>query len=384
MIVQRKNALIVAHKASMIYSFLLPYAKLLISLGYDVYAACDFVDMGSIDSSACVRLKRELANNGIRYFQVDFPRNPFHLTRTAKALKQLKRIFKTVHFDIVHCHTPVGGVLTRLAAIKYRRTGTKVIYTAHGFHFYKGAPLKNWLLYYPVEWLCSFWTDTLITINREDYALAKKHMHARRVVYVPGVGINMEGFRSDNLSQNEKQAKRESLGVENGEKMFLSVGELSVRKNHEVIIKALALLPELKYKYFIAGVGALEDHLLKLIRENGLNDKVKLLGFRTDVAALNDIADLFIFPSLQEGLPVALMEAVANKTPVVCSAIRGNVELVTERSLFAPHSVEQAKERIEAYLCGELDAEPQINLENLKAFSLPEVIGQMKELYITQ
>ena len=159
-------------------------------------------------------------------------RNPFK-KENIKAFKELKSVVKKERFDLIHCHTPVGGVLGRLAARGYRKFGTKVIYTVHGFHFCKTAPKKNWLIFYPVEWLCSHWTDVLITINEEDYAFAQKHMRAKRVEYVPGVGIDLNKFAPEIIDDVRKLEKRTELGIKDTDTVFVSVGEINKDKSNE-------------------------------------------------------------------------------------------------------------------------------------------------------
>lgn len=257
-----------------------------------------------------------------------------------KAYFALKKLIEENDFDIIHCHTPVGGALTRLAAKDMRAKGhTKIIYTAHGFHFYKGAPLLNWLVYYPIEKYLSRYTDVLITINKEDYAIAQNKMHAKRTEYVPGVGIDIEKIKSVKVDRNKKRAE---LGIPKDSIMLLSVGELSKRKNHEIVIRTLPQIKDKNVIYAICGKGALESYLKKLADKLGVSDRVFLLGFRTDVTEICKAADIFIFPSLQEGLPVALMEAMACALPVVCSKIRGNTDLITRGRngyLFDPDNV---------------------------------------------
>ena len=257
------------------------------------------------------------------YFDLPFERNPFK-PDNVKAYKRLKEIIETGDYDIIHCHTPVGAALTRLAARKARKRGTKVFYTAHGFHFYKGAPLINWLVYFPAEWLCSFWTDTLITINKEDYERAKRHLHAKQVAYVPGVGIDFRRFAETGL---DRAAKRKELGIPENATVLLSVGELTENKNHAVIIRALAERKNKETHYVIAGRGLLKETLSALAISLGVEKQVHLLGYRQDVAELYQAAD--IFASLREGLPVAVMEAMAAGLPIVAPKIRGVTDLLT-------------------------------------------------------
>lgn len=317
---------------------------------------------------------------GCKIYPLSCTRSPLDKSNF-RAIKEIRKITADGNYDIVHCHTPVAAMCTRLACRKQRKAGTKVIYTAHGFHFYKGAPLKNWLLYYPVEWFCSFWTDMLITINKEDYARAKKHMHAKQVEYVPGVGIDLQKFTSGRLSKDEKDRLRESVGVGKEDKMLLSVGELNVNKNHAVVIQAIAALQNPNIHYSIAGSGDLHDYLLNLAAELGISEQVHLLGFRNDVSDLYQAADLYIHPSKREGLPVALMEAIASKAPAICSNIRGNTDLVGGKALFETENVSQISEKINEYLSSDAYEEVERNYTTLRKFDIEKVIDKMKNIY---
>lgn len=363
--------LFVATVRSHIGQFHMPIIRALKEEGHEVHVAYK-------DDSA---QNTGLNLSGIdKVYEIPFERSPFS-TKNIRAYHELKKVIKAEHYDVIHCHTPVGGALTRLACRKKRKSGLRVIYTAHGFHFYKGAPLKNWLLYYPVEWLCAHWTDVLITINKEDYVRAKKHMHAKRVEYVPGVGIDLQKFAPNRLSQEEKVRLRESVGVGKEDKLLLSVGELIRRKNHESVIRALAELDDPKLKYRICGCGELESYLQNLIDELHLTDRVQLLGYRNDISELCECADLFVFPSFQEGLPVALMEAIASKVPVICSDIRGNTDLVGQQELFDCTDTDGIAKKIRESLQNDHTEEIERNYRNLKKYDLAAVISDMETLY---
>lgn len=286
--------------------------SILQNLGYEIHLA--------MNSNAS---KRPLGISTIIKHQVDFARNPFSKTNL-KAYKELCQIVENEEFDLIHCHTPVGGVVGRIIGHKYH---IKTIYTAHGFHFYKGAPLKNWLLFYPIEKFFSRWTDILITINQEDFVQAKNKFYSKRIEYIPGVGVDIVSFQNVKV---DKITKREELGIDAEDFVFISIGELSVRKNHEVVIRALAKTENEKIKYLIVGSGDLEDKLKMLTKELNVEHRVVFAGYRKDVKEFLHIADAFAFPSLQEGLPVALMEAMAVGLPVIASRIRGNIDLIEE------------------------------------------------------
>lgn len=305
-----KKILIVSTVSRQFYLFEQANIEVLHSLGYEVHAAANFADANPrLDALDIIR------------HHIDIQRSPFCLTNI-KAFNQLKQLMKSEKFDAVHCHSPVGGVLARLAA---KVVGiSPIIYTAHGFHFYKGAPLMNWLLYYPVERFLARFTDILITINKEDYQRAQQ-FKAGKVVYIPGIGVDTNKF---NVIRLDKNIKREELGIKNGTIVLLSIGEMIKRKNHETAIRALAKLKKENVVYLICGRGKLENYLKELAEKLGVGDKVKFLGFRNDIPEICKASDIFIFPSYQEGLPVAVMEAMAAGLPIICSNIRGNIDLI--------------------------------------------------------
>ena len=291
-------------------NFFKSFISNLINDGHTVDIACNQKD------SAVSSFYSEL---GCKTFDLSCSRSPCD-KGNIRAIGEIKRILSENHYDIVHCHTPIAAAITRMAARKARKGGTEVIYTAHGFHFYKGAPLKNWLIYYPVEKLCAHFTDILITINKEDYALAKRKLKAKQIKYVPGVGIDTEKFSGCVINKLEK---RKELGVPENATLLLSVGELNKNKNHETVIKALAKLHNPVIYYLIAGKGNLENHLNRLIENSNLKNNVKLLGYRTDIAELYNAADICVFPSIREGLGVAAIEGMATGLPLIVSDNRG-------------------------------------------------------------
>ncbi|MEK5107649.1 glycosyltransferase family 4 protein [Cytobacillus sp. FSL K6-0129] len=305
-----KKILIVSTVSRQFYLFEQGNIEVLKSLGFEVHAAANFSDEN----------ERLNALDIIKH-PFDIQRSPFSL-KNIKAYKQLQRILKVGNFDIVHCHSPMGGVLTRLAA---KSVGlSPVIYTAHGFHFYKGAPFINWLLYYPIEKFLSKCTDVLITINQEDYDRAKG-FNANKVIYVPGIGIDTNKFNNIGF---DRDRKRQELGISKDTVVLLSIGEMIKRKNHETALRALAKMNSQDYVYLICGRGELLGYL-KVIAENlGIENKVKFLGFRDDINEICLASDIFVFPSFQEGLPVSVMEAMSAGLPIICSSIRGNNDLI--------------------------------------------------------
>lgn len=382
-----KQVLMLASVASMIDQFNMPNIALLQKLGYHVDVACNFEQGNTCSDARVAELKSKLREMNVRCYQIDFARNIKCIGQNIKAYQQVKKLMEQNHYVFCHCHSPIGGVVARIAG---HRTKTKVIYTAHGFHFYKGAPIANWLMFYPVEKILSYWTDTLITINQEDYERAKKKFRAGKTYYLPGIGIDLERFHAGDAQTI--QQKRQELGLQPQDVFLLSVGELSDRKNHVVVIEAMKQLiqrhPQLRY--FICGQGEKKQELQQLIRKYHLEDHVKLLGFRTDVAELCQAADVFVFPSKQEGLPVALMEAMACGVPVVCSRIRGNTDLVKNGEngyLVRADQPEEYIQAIEKLLqiwknTEEVRQMRKNNRARIKQYSLQTVLKQYREIVL--
>lgn len=327
-----KKALMHAHTAYMVTQFNIDNIKILQDLGYTVDVACCWADDDSALSPEAMKTRRKMLDDlGCRVIETASLRKIFNISELSKAYRQLKHEVETNKYEIVHTQSPIGGVICRLACRKARKLyGTKVIYAAHGFHFFKGAPLKNWLVFYNVEKYCSKFTDLLITINQEDYENAQK-FKAKEVVYVPGAGVDTNKFVA---SPDGRHRIRKELGIDDETTVLLSVGELIPRKNHVEVLEALKQMKDAgkdyKIKYLIAGRGKIANELQDKINELGLQEQVQMLGFRSDVADVFAASDIYVFPSYQEGLPVALMEAMSVGMPVVCSRIRGNVDLIEE------------------------------------------------------
>ncbi len=301
--------------------FHIPYLKMFQDMGWETAVASrnDYEDPADCQIPYCDT-----------FYDIPFERLPWK-KKNLQAYRMLKAIIDEGNFDIIHCHTPVGAMIARLAAVSARKKGTKVIYTAHGFHFFKGAPLLNWLLFYPAEWFLAPITDVLITINKEDDTRARKHLHAKRIEYVPGVGICTEKFTG---SPELRQEKRQELGVGDSDFVMLTVAEMTANKNHIAVLNAMALLKEKAefqhIHYLICGRGAMWESLENSARELGISHHVHFLGYRTDAPALYCASDLFVFMTYREGLPVALMEAMCSGMPIVCTKVRGNTDLIED------------------------------------------------------
>lgn len=263
-----------------------------------------------------------------KVYNVPFSRSPKSLDNL-KAYKEMKKIISAGSYDVIHCNTPMGGIVTRLAAQKARKRGTEVIYTAHGFHFYKGAPKKNWLVFYPIEKLFSRLTDKLITITQEDYELAKKKFHCK-VYRIHGVGVSEKRYFP--ADEQMKSDLRKELGYTDDEKLILCIGELLPNKNQSMAIRMMAELvkefPEAKL--LLAGNGPEKENLEALIAEFGLEEHVDMLGYCTYLEKYQKAVDLGVSCSKREGLPLNVVESMLSRTPVVLSNNRGHRELVQD------------------------------------------------------
>lgn len=321
-----KKALLVTTVSGFIPQFEMNNVRILQNMGYEVHYATNY------NNPSYGKDNHRLDDTGIIRHQIDFVRSPFK-PANIKVYQQLLSLMRREQFDLVHCHTPMGGVMARLAA--HHTHTAPVIYTAHGFHFFKSASWINWIFYYPVERFLSRYTDQQICINQEDYQRAKADFHAKYVDYVPGVGIDLSKIHK--LDKLSIESKKLELGLPVDKLIFMSSGELIKRKNHESAIRAVAKIKKQyieknytppKFHYAICGHGELDEYLHNLIQSLDISDMVSLLGYREDMLNIYQIADIFLFPSYQEGLPIALLEAMACGLPVICSDIRGNQDLM--------------------------------------------------------
>ncbi|OCT11040.1 glycosyl transferase [Paenibacillus pectinilyticus] len=315
-------------------AFHLPYMKWFKDQGWEVHiAASGSMDLPYVDVK----------------FDVPIQRSPLKRANL-EAYTRLKSIMDANHYEMIHCHTPMGGVLARLAARATRKKGTKVIYTAHGFHFCQGAPLFHWLVYYPLEKILSYLTDCLITINEEDYKLAlDRRFRASRIEHVHGVGVNTERFQP--VSDKRKDDMKVANGYESTDILLFYAAEFNTNKNQQVLIRALASIhaevPQVKL--LLAGVGPLQEQCKELAKELQIADRVAFLGYRKDIDHLLPMCDIAVASSLREGLPVNIMEAMACGLPIIAGANRGHRELVQSNVngwLTAPNDYEAMAEKL--------------------------------------
>ena len=306
---------------SHICQFHLPHMKMLQEMGWEVHAAAH----DNLSAKNGLQLK-----NCDKFIEIPFDRSP-KSPSNFKAYKRLKKLLSEEHYDVILCNTPMGGVVTRLAAKKTRKRGTKVIYMAHGFHFFKGSSKASWLTYYPIEKHMAKYCDLLVTINEEDYALAQERFSKRtKIAHIHGVGVNEQRYHP--ATEEEQLAMREAEGLSPDDFVILCTGELNENKNQKTLISAAALLKDRipRLKVLLAGNGPKEQELRDQIALLGLQDTVKLLGYRTDLERVTPAVDLVVSCSHREGMPLNIIEAMLCKKPVVASHNRGHDELVED------------------------------------------------------
>lgn len=372
--------LIVAAKANMIEQFNQHNIDLLLELGYEVHVASDFVNFGSMDFDARERLLERLQEKSVVMHQVAFARGigtPFGNLKTTYELIRIIRIFE---IDLVHAQSPIGGVLGKIASALCHK---KSLYTAHGLHFFKKGPLKNWL-FFPIEYGLSFFTDTLILINQRDYSLAQTRLHARHTVQIYGVGVAVAGRSSDIDRDKFRNHARHDLGLKTTDFAIISVGELNENKNHLSVLKALAELKDPQIHYFIAGVGPLHDRLIEYARENGLQAHLHLMGYVKDLRKLHFAADMNAFLSVREGLGLGGLESMLDGNYILGSENTGMIDFILNDELgylINPKDVGMIKSKIMAIKHRQLRSNVAGNRVALMKFDHAEVDRVMRAVY---
>jgi glycosyltransferase EpsD len=369
-----KKALVVAHLGRHFRKFGHYDYKVLLEMGYEVHIAANFSE--KIDNFNDSRVIKH---------QINFKRNPFSLSNII-AKKQLEDLFSTIHFNMIHCQSPSGGAVTRLASAKVRKKGTKVIYTAHGLHFYSGAPIINWILYFNVEKVLGRYTDYIITINDEDYMTSKSGLKINNVRLIHGVGVDLNKFNPQDI--HKKNELRKKYGYKNSDFILIYTAELNLNKNQLMLIRAINKLkneiPHLKV--LLVGDGHLNSKYREVVKKLNLEKIIQFLGYRDDVVDLLSISDLAISTSSREGLPLNVMEAMASGLPLVVSDCRGNRDLIkngvngfvvgiNDEDALANSIENLYKSDNLRYFFG------NENLNHIKKFSLVNIQREMKEIY---
>lgn len=387
----KKRAMLIANSASFIDHFNKDNIAILKSLGYDITVAANFKEGNSSTDERIADFTNELRKSNIDIIDLPIPRKVTELVKTQSAISALKKYLAKHPCAIIHTQTPFGGVVGRIAARTYRKKGiSKVIYFVHGFHFFKGAAKKNYLVYYNIEKYLSKFTDCLITLNHEDFEAATKDFGHKNTRYVPGVGVDTDYINTISV---DIDAKKKELSLPTDKKIILTVAELIPRKNIETAIRAFANMKHTDTVLVICGKGALLEPLNKLCYELKIDDRVYFPGYRTDILEIYHIADVFLFTSFQEGLSVAVMQAMAAGLPIVASRIRGDVDLLSPYSdcpsaeyLIDVNDVDSFTDRLD-YLLNNPDIAKklgEINYQNCKKyFDINFVHQQMTDIYMS-
>lgn len=353
--------------------------KALKEIGATIYLAANFGTDTPREKNN-TKFVAECKRDGINIIDIPFRRGGF-ITNIFQ-IPVLNKFLKREKFDIVHVHTETGGFMLRLSCLIQSKCNTKFVYTPHGMSFWKGSSLKSQLVYRPLErWICSA-MDMNLGMNMEEVENLEQ-WNKRTAHYVHGVGLNVA--RMQNPVRSREQM-REEFGLTESDKFIASIGELDDNKNHITVIKALATLGRKDFKYVVCGVGPNKDMLLAEAERTGLKDNVILAGYRSDIPDVLNAADIFVFPSFHEGLPVSALEAMACGLPIICSEIRGNVDIIREGDngyLFQPSDVETLARKLE-YLLDDAEKRKVMGLknkENVKDFSLESVTEELKRIY---
>lgn len=330
-----KKALIVTALARFIKSFLSNDIITLQTMGYEIHCAANIYHAGS----EC--MPQYFKEMHVIFHQIDFSSRKPLSSETMKAYQEMAALLKREAFDIIHCHTPIAGAITRFAAEKQHRKGSVVLYTAHGFYFHRQSSRKRWAVFYTIEDIMSRYCDAIITINREDFKNAQK-MHCDKVFYIPGVGVDTKRFQNVSINRMDYRKK---LGIREDQFLILAVGELSQRKNHQIIVKAMAKAKIINAVFMICGNAMTEANTKAELEQ--LADKfgvdLRLMGLRDDIPEICKCADIGVLPSTREGLGLSGIEMLAAGIPVVASYVHGIADYMADN--------------VNGYLCNPYDAE---------------------------
>lgn len=370
-----KTVLIITHVSGFLMKFETENVKLLQEMGYTVHFASNRNEIGYPFE------QEELFEIGVIFHHIDIARSPYMFQMNKKALRQLITIINEEQIELIHCHTPVGGMLGRLAAVHPKtNTRPKVIYTAHGFHFYKGAPFINNTAYYCVEKALARFTDVLVVINEEDYrsASSMKLRKGGRVFKIPGVGVNTSVFKP--VDQQTKIKLREKNGIPKDAFLIISVGELNQNKNHRIALLAMKKLKNRKNVYYgICGDGFYYENIKKYVEKLNISDRVFVWGYKRNIVDYYAMADVTLFPSRREGLGMAGIESLAMGIPVLAADNRGTREYMLDNEngfVFAYDDADGFKSGIDKIL-----NMPEETLEHMK-MKCVESISRFQKEYV--
>ena len=351
--IKTKKALIVTALARFTKSFLTNDIITLQKMGYEVHCAANIHHAGA----EC--MPKYFMEMHVIFHQIDFSSSKPFSIETLKSYKEMATLLKNEYFDVIHCHTPIAGAIARYAGRKQRQKGSIIIYTTHGLYFHKHSSKKTWLVFYTIEDIMSRYCDAIITINREDFENAKK-LHCKKVFYIPGVGVDIKRFRDAIV---DRSTYRKALGISEDRTLILAVGELSHRKNHQIIIKALTKAKIPNAVFMICG-NALTNANTKLELEQlakKLGVDLRLMGLRDDIPEICKCADIGVMPSTREGLGLSGIEMLAAGLPVVASNVHGIVDYIIDG--------------VDGYLCDPFDEDAFA--ESIKKLSNPDTRTSM-------
>lgn len=367
----KKKVLFVASVYRHLTAFHIPYIHYFQRNGYEVYVGA------GVDGEG----REELELLGVHCIDIAFSRSPLSKDNI-RAYQQLKKLFNEMTFELVHVHTPVAALLTR-KAFQIAKQG-KIVYTAHGFHFFNGAPKKNWLIYYTAEKIAAKWTDHIITINKEDYLNAQKLLPNNQLSYVHGVGVEFDFVR---LSKKERANLRQEIGLSEDQVMISFVAELNTNKNHQLLLRNWLRLKERcpKAVLCIIGTGELDQQLKELVSTKNLQD-IHFLGYRRDVPSLLQVSDIVTLLSYREGLPKSIMEAMVEGLPCVVTNTRGLRDLITngENGYVVNHGDEKALVKAFVQLIESKEIREMMGAkakELVQPYLLENVLSEYAEVY---
>ncbi len=375
----KQKVLIITTISGFLQQFELNDVRILQALGYEVHYASNFeTSVYGIDNEQLQKL-------GIVIHPISIQKSPCAVGKNLKALRELCRIIREERILAIHCHNPLGGVVGRLAAFLGGKKRPYVLYTAHGFHFYKGAPFVNWMLFFPAEYLLARLTDCLITVNEEDYqrVCAMPLKKGGRAERIPSVGIAEEKF-SDRAEL--RMGIREKHGIPEDCFYILTAGELNRNKNQQVLLHTVALLGQEKIHLGICGEGSCREGLKVLAEELGITEKVSFLGYRNDLWELLAAADAFAFPSIREGFAIAPLEALAAGLPLITSERRDSREYIRdeENGFLCRKNIPQEYVRAIRILIKQPELRKKMSengREAAKKYALPKTECIMKKIY---
>ena len=368
-----KKILYITTLSRTINAFLVPHITSLSDKGNIVDCACN------IDKDR--EIPKELRERNVKFYDIPFTRNPLDINNI-KAFKNLLKIQNENNYDIIHVHTPIAAMYGRLLKVKFPKL--KTIYTAHGFHFHKDAPLINWIVYYPIEKIMSRFTDVIITMNEEDHMMTKK-FNVNETYKLNGVGLNLNHYNSEFF---DKKQVRKKLGLSEDDFVIVMIAEVNKNKNHKQMIDAIKVLKDkgIEIKVLCLDKGSLFENIKQYIKDIGLSENIKMLGYRSNVNEIICACDIGILMSYREGLPRNIMELMACKKPVIGTNIRGIRDLIKDGVngyLVEVGDIKSTAEKIETlYNRRELIDNMSDNAyELIKDYSVDSIVRTLETIY---